>query len=275
MKLLLESWKSYLNEMAQLKADIDLQGNQTIGLEFKKAAEICRAIGDKPLLTRGFQSSLRSGSLYITTEGPAEKGRMSINYKQIPAFRSFIDKLVQKYNLKSIIYCATKGGKFVKMFGTEYIVFPTKINNIIFSDFVGDSGSWTTSLSKSNEDIEKKIQEGVDSYIEGFPPVGKHPDEVIVDAPAYYLINLEWASEWFQRLASNRNISNWKQPPLSKKDIVSSRDKEESDIRKKYGLPPLNIKRKATLKDQMMEVETYSELAEYLDWMWGVLEKSP
>lgn len=275
MKLLLESWKSYLHEMAQMQADVDSEGKQVVGLEFKKVAEICRSIGDKPLLTRGFQATSSAGSHYITTEGTIEKGRMSKRYQEDPIFRSFIEKLVEKYNLTSLVYCATKGGRFVKMFGTEYVVFPTQVNNIIYSDEVKDSGVWIGDPSRNRiKRTPEEIQKGVDSYIEGFPPIGHKPEEVILDTPAYYLINLEWASGIFQSLAVRKSMAGWQQPPSPKEPVMSSRQQERERIMKLYNINPAATKTygasKANYKDEMMAAKTYSDLAPYFEWLWNV-----
>ena len=253
------SLRLLIREMAQFAANRDSGDNRVVGLEFKRAAEICRALGDKPLLTRGFQATSREGSHYITTEGPAEKGRMATEYAVRPSLRALVDGLTERFSLGSLVYCGVKGGKYVKLFGTEYVVFPTDPFKVIYNPEVDDSGSWTKHNST------EAVPAAIEGYAEGWPEPG-YRGEVILDTPAYYLINLDWASKQFESLTFRYRD----RIPTPREPVMSSRERERAELEKKYGLKPARTmgQSRASRADEMMAVTTYAELAPYFEWMW-------
>lgn len=248
-----------IREMAQMAADVDPEGQQVSGLQFKRAAEICRQLGDLPLLARGFQASSRAGSHYITTEGPTEKGRMAGEYARRPTLRALVDGLAESFGLGSLVYCGVKGGKFVKLFGTEYIVFPTEPLQVIYNPEVDDSGSWT---SHNNPEA---VPAAIEGYIAGWPPAD-YRGEVILDTPGYYLINLQWAADTFQAMTAHYRDGI----PRPVRPVMSSRELQRQEMERKYGLSPARSVggSRASRADEMMAVTTYAELAPYFEWMW-------
>lgn len=254
--------RQVVREMAQFAANRDPEDMQVVGLEFKRAAEICRALGEKPLLTRGFQATSQAGSHYITTEGPAEKGRMATEYAVRPSLRALVDGLTERFGLGSLVYCGVVGGKYVKLFGTEHIVFPTEPFKVIYNPEIDDSGSWTKNNSAAD------VPAAIEGYVEGWPELG-YRGEVILDTPAYYLINLDWASKWFQDLARHDREGI----PEPREPVKSSRDRERAEIEKRYGRSPQMTtgQSSASRADKMMAVKTYAELSPYFEWMWQQL----
>ena len=254
--------RQLIREMAQMPADTDQEGQRVNGLQFKRAADICRSLGDKALLTRGFQASSPAGSHYITTEGPAEKGRMAGEYASRSSLKALVDGLAEKFDLGSLVYCGVKGGKYVKLFGTEYIVFPTEPFKVIYNPDVDDSGGWA--MRNSPEAVPAALE----GYAEGWPSLG-YRGEVILDTPGYYLINPQWAADTFQRL-TYRNRDGIPRP---KRPVMSSRELERQEMERKYGISPARAvgSSRASRADEMMSVTTYSELAPYFEWMWSKL----
>ena len=262
MKATERNLRLLIREMAQMAADVDQKGQQVNGLQFKRAAEICRQLGDLPLLTRGFQATSLAGSHYITTEGPAEKGRMAGEYVSRPSLKALVDGLAEQFSLGSLVYCGVKGGKYVKLFGTEYIVFPTEPFKVIYNPEVDDSGSWT----KRNG--PEAVPAAIEGYLEGWPDE-YYRGEVILDTPAYYLVNLQWAADMFQSMTVHYRDGI----PRPVRPVLSSRDLQRQEMERKYGLSPARSvgSSRASRSDEMMAVTTYAELAPYFEWMWSHL----
>lgn len=254
--------RQLVREMAQMPADTDQEGQRINGLQFKRAADICRSLGDKALLARGFQASSIAGSHYITTEGPTEKGRMASVYATRPTLRALVDGLAEKFDLGSLVYCGVKGGKYVKLFGTEYIVFPTEPFKVIYNPDVDDSGGWT------GRNGPEAVPAAIEGYIEDWPKLG-YRGEVILDTPAYYLINLQWAADTFQNLTTRHRDGI----PRPVRPVMSARELQRQEIERKYGLtrPASAGTSRASRGDEMMDVTTYAELAPYFEWMWSKL----
>ena len=233
---------------------------------FKASAEMCRELGERQILIREFQSSSPRGYHYVTTEGLAERGRMALRYKQEPTFRAFIDELSSRWGLGSVVYCASIGGRAARgMFGPENIVIPTEPHKVIWSDEVGDSGSWLNGDRVGTQRIPRdpgEVPAAVESYTEGWPPSDLKLEEVILDAQAYYLIGREWLAESVQRESQFR-----RGVPRSKGPVVSSRQQEEDQIAAKYGMKPRLRDAQASVKDHVMAARTYADLVPYLEWM--------
>jgi len=260
------SLRLLIREMAQFDPNATPEGQDSSRI-FRIAADMCRELGDRQILIREFQSSAPRGYNYVTTEGIAERGRMALRYKQEPVYREFIDRLASRWGLGSVVYCASIGGRVAPgMFGSEHIVLPASPYKVIWSEEVGDSGSWlngelvgTLRVPRASEEVPAAIE----SYTEGWPPNSMKLAEVILDTAGYYLIGREWAADTFQRMARFTR----RPPPRAAGPVVSSRKREEEEIMKKYGKPMPTREYKASLKDEMMAARTYSDLLPYFEWM--------
>jgi hypothetical protein len=264
-----EILRSLIREMAVFDPGTTPEG-QDSGRIFRIAADMCRELGDRQILIREFQSSAARGYHYVTTEGIAERGRMALRYKQEPVYREFIDGLASRWGLSSVVYCASIGGRAAPgMFGREHIVLPAEPYKVIWSEEVGDSGSWlngelvgTLRVPRASEEVPAAIE----SYTEGWPPNNMKLEEVILDTESYYLIGREWAADTFQQMTRFTR----RPPPRAAGPVVSSKKREEEEIMKKYGVKGPTREYKASLKDEMMAARTYSELLPYFEWMLEV-----
>jgi hypothetical protein len=92
---------------------------------------------------------------------------------------------------------------------------------------------------------------------------------VILDTPAYYLVNLQWAADMFQSMTAHYRDGI----PKPVRPVLSSRDRQRQEMERKYGLSPARSvgSSRASRADEMMAVTTYSELAPYFEWMWSKL----
>ena len=219
--------------------------DQSLSASLNPLIELCNALGDRKLLFRGFSSHLNKGVIRVTTEGLAEKGRMAIIYNaKSSTLKQFIESLAARWGLSSVVYCATKGRLSLGLFGTEYIVFPEKPWTVIYSKAVGDSGVWT---GERHARTPEEIAEAVESYTKGWPPEGAVLNEVILDTPAYYLAHFSW----LEQIASNMEEvyeeymgDDWRLMTISAR---------------------ANAKRKASSSEILRSIETYAELALFLD----------
>lgn len=238
--------------------------DQSLSASLDPLIELCNALGDRQLLFRGFSSHLNKGVIRVTTEGLAEKGRMAISYNaKGSTLKQFIESLAARWGLSSVVYCATKGRLSRGMFGTEYIVFPEEPWNVIYSKAVGDSGSWT---SERNARTPEEIAEAVESYTEGWPPKGAVLDEVVLDTPAYYLAHFSWLEQLASRTEEAYDESMKDDPRLagfSDRAMDYARKEEEKNPSRWTGRTM--GRRKASSSEILRSIETYAELALFLD----------
>ncbi len=259
--------RSLVREMALFDPNVTPEG-QDSGRIFRIAADMCRDLGDRQILIREFQSSAARGYHYVTTEGIAERGRMALRYKQEPVYREFIDGLASRWGLSSVVYCASIGGRAAPgMFGREHIVLPAEPYKVIWSEKVGDSGSWLNGELVGTLRVprdSKEVPAAIESYKEGWPPNDLKLEEVILDTVGYYLIGREWLAESVQRESQFR-----RGVPRSKGHVISSKQQEEDQIAAKYGMKPRFRDAQASVKDHVMAARTYADLVPYLEWMQG------
>jgi hypothetical protein len=203
--------------------------NKITNDDFDKAANICKSLGNKEFLIRGFNVENNYGLILVDTE-EWTKGKIGVALNQEPKIKDAFTELTNKFGMDHIVYASYKDSK-KGFFGPEFIMIPVPSYKTVWSPKVSDIYANLSQTIKKNESVQPII----DSYVNTWPtqPVG----EVLVDCDQYYLLDLKHFG----------NLYGW---------VVSSRIKAN----KQFHAP------RPGKKADLLEVNTYSELAPFLKW---------
>jgi len=213
----------------------------------KVAADLCNKMGDQPILYRAMKGTnfrTKAGKLIVKVNNPARTGVMG-NHNPIQL------TVLKGLNIESPAQATTVAPESTtNYFGTNSIMIPGGDFTAYWNPDIQDLGAfdgydpqYKTGAGPTGGTLKRKwnpdgIEPGeerdkiLNGYKTGIPSYSEHKGEVIVDAPFYYLLNLETFLSTFggKKVKELITVDNKATFSPIKKDLLVDKFKTYSDV---------------------------------------------
>lgn len=163
------------------------------------AAAMCEKLGDHPLLFRQFTTGIRGETVIAKVEN--DRGPKLVKSGSNPKTQI---KILELLDVKNPVFCRTKQPNESWGFhGDPHILIPPDTSQIFWSPVIEDLGGGrfiqngkVVRLGKTDRGVTQHdsmlpdAEKWASTYKQGWPDIPTD-NEIIVDAPSYYLINIQ------------------------------------------------------------------------------------